>query len=212
MYVFAVLFTFLSYFGAGISVTSTGSYVVFPQHVLLGWSQELENINRIQCLLACSRKIYCFSVNYNRQNSICLINKQIREDATAGNFLVNILYDYMEKVIDGNLKKHGVYFKAVNDDYEDAAEFCSNHLGSIAFYEQLYNAFKPTLNNCTEGWLISGEIAFTELTDKCTLKPPEEVAMCFLVKHIRVGFIVTEIITHWQIHSTIYPKSNGSFD
>ncbi|XP_033121399.1 uncharacterized protein LOC117120493 [Anneissia japonica] len=187
MHVFAVLLTFLSYFRAGISVTSTGSYVVVPQHVLLGWSQELDNINRIQCLLACSRKIYCFSVNYNRQNSICQINKQIREDATAGNFLVNISYDYMEKIIDGDLKKHGVCFISVKNDYEAAVEICSYNLGSIASYEQLYNAFQPTLNNCEEGWLISREIAFTGLTNLCTLKPPDQRSNVFPCKRYESG-------------------------
>ncbi|XP_033121404.1 aggrecan core protein-like [Anneissia japonica] len=187
MYVFAALISFVSYIKAGIAVASTDQYVVVPQQMLLGWSQELENTNRIQCLLTCSRKIYCFSVNYNRQNRICQVNKQTREDASAGHFLVDISYDYMEKVIDGNLKKHGVYFKAVDDDYEAAAEFCINHLGSIAFYEQLYDAFQPTLNNCEEGWLVGGEIAFTELTDACTLKPPEQRSNVFPCKAYQSG-------------------------
>ncbi|XP_033122642.1 aggrecan core protein-like [Anneissia japonica] len=186
MYFFAVLFSFLSYFKASISVTSTGQYVVVQHHVLLGWSQELENIDRIQCLLTCSRKIYCFSVNYNRQDKICQINKQMREDATRY-FLANTSYDYIEKVINGHFKIHGVYFMAGEEDYESAVELCSNHLGSIASYEQLYYAFQPSLKNCTEGWLISGEIAFTEITDTCTLKQPEQRSNVFPCKRYESG-------------------------
>ncbi|XP_033122665.1 aggrecan core protein-like isoform X1 [Anneissia japonica] len=186
MYSFAVLFSLVSCFRSSISVANTGQFVVFPQHVLLGWSQELQNHNRIQCLLACSRKTYCFSVNYNRQNEVCQLNKQIRENTTM-DFIANPLYEYMEKVIDRDLKTHGIYFLSREYDYEDAVESCSNHLGSIASYEQLYNAFQPTLENCKDGWLISGEIAFTELTDACTLKPPEQRSNVFPCKSYESG-------------------------
>ncbi|XP_033103356.1 hyaluronan and proteoglycan link protein 1-like [Anneissia japonica] len=76
---------------------------------------------------------------------------------------------------------------AREDDYADAVESCSNHLGSIASYEQLHDAFQPSLENCKEGWLISGEIAFTEITGTCTLRPPEHRSNVFPCKTYQSG-------------------------
>ncbi|XP_033122644.1 brevican core protein-like [Anneissia japonica] len=83
--------------------------------------------------------------------------------------------------------KDGIYFIAREDDYKNAAASCRYQLGSIASYELLYNAFQPSLENCKEGWLISGEIAFTELKDACILKPPEQRSNVFPCQSYQSG-------------------------
>ncbi|XP_033122670.1 aggrecan core protein-like [Anneissia japonica] len=187
MFFSAALFFLVLYLGESISLVNTGQYVIVPLHVLQGWSQETKNYNHIQCLLACSRQTSCFSVNYNRQGKICQMNNQIREIAADGHFLSNSSYDYMEKVINKEFQKDGVYFLSVFHDYQEAEKICRIRSGSIASYEQLYNAFQPSLKNCKEGWLISGEIAFTEITGQCTLKPPEQRSNVFPCKIYQSG-------------------------
>ena len=86
-------------FTADTSMACSAQYSVVSQHALLGWSYELVNINRVQCLLACTRKIDCLSVNYNKDDRLCQINKRLREESSVENFIKDPLFEYIEKVI-----------------------------------------------------------------------------------------------------------------
>ncbi|XP_071953289.1 aggrecan core protein-like [Antedon mediterranea] len=95
----------------------------------------------------------------------------------------------LQVVLDKSLKNHGIYSSSTNATYDVASSTCTINLGSLASYEQLYNAYQPRMDNCIEGWLISGEIAFTEINgDKCTLNSPDQRSNVFPDKTYESGY------------------------
>ncbi|XP_071943605.1 fibrinogen-like protein A [Antedon mediterranea] len=78
MHTFATLVVVLNLLP--IVVLSTNSfYTVIQGQALDGWSYELKNISRVNCLLECSDKSYCLSVNYNQKDHVCQIKCFMRE-------------------------------------------------------------------------------------------------------------------------------------
>ncbi|XP_071953287.1 aggrecan core protein-like [Antedon mediterranea] len=83
----------------------------------------------------------------------------------------------------------GIYSSSTNAAYEVASSTCTINLGSLASYEQLYNAYQPRMDDCIEGWLISGEIAFTKINgDKCTFNSPDQQSNIFPDKTYESGY------------------------
>ncbi|XP_071957500.1 fibrinogen-like protein A isoform X1 [Antedon mediterranea] len=87
MHTFATLVVVLNLLP--IVVLSTNSfYTVIQGQALEGWSYELKNISRVNCLLECSHKSDCLSVNYNQKDRVCQISKQILEEASVENNVI----------------------------------------------------------------------------------------------------------------------------
>ncbi|XP_071943571.1 uncharacterized protein [Antedon mediterranea] len=99
MHTFATLVVVLNLLP--IVVLSTNSfYTVIQGQALKGWSYELKNISRVNCLLECSDKSYCLSVNYNQKDRVCQISMQILEEASVENNIIQKPeFCYIEKVL-----------------------------------------------------------------------------------------------------------------
>ncbi|XP_071963937.1 uncharacterized protein [Antedon mediterranea] len=179
MYTSILLAVVVVFCSNSLSATFVHQYNVVSQRALQGWSYELTTINRLQCLLACSRKILCLSVNYNKQSKVCQLSNRRRRDKIES-FKEDTNFEYYEKILNA-YETYGVHVASTNVTYDEAQRICKDHLGSLATYENIYHAFGPRMDNCIEGWLISGEIAFTEetATDKCVLKKPNKRSNLF---------------------------------
>ncbi|XP_071954220.1 aggrecan core protein-like [Antedon mediterranea] len=117
------------------------------------------------------------------------MNTNVQDKASTADFQQDLSYEYIEKVLDDSLNHHDVFSILTISTYEVASSTCTNNLGSLASYEQLYNAYQPRMDNCFEGWLISGEIAFIEISgDKCTLNSPDQRSNVFPDKTYESGY------------------------
>ncbi|XP_071953647.1 fibrinogen-like protein A [Antedon mediterranea] len=86
-----------------ISDDSINTYdytVILEGHALEGWSYELKNIHKLNCLLECSKKSDCLSVNYNQKDRVCQIScKRKREESIENNIIQTPAFCYIEKVL-----------------------------------------------------------------------------------------------------------------
>ncbi|XP_071947443.1 uncharacterized protein [Antedon mediterranea] len=181
--------TLLVVFFLPFFVSTIGTfYTIEPGQILEGWSYELKDISRVSCLQVCSKKTYCWSVNYSPKDRVCRISRRIPQDASATVKIVQTpAFLYIEKVLDSDFKRHGILFDSTKVTYEEASVLCEDKLGSLATYEQLYDAFADG-TQCAKGWLISREVAFTEISDACTMKPSVERSNVFVCGQYRFGF------------------------
>ncbi|XP_071953800.1 fibrinogen-like protein A [Antedon mediterranea] len=82
-----------------LSINTYDYTVILEGHALEGWSYELKNIHKLNCLLECSKnQSDCLSVNYNQKDRVCQINKQILEKSSVENNIIQTFeFCYIER-------------------------------------------------------------------------------------------------------------------
>ncbi|XP_033121159.1 uncharacterized protein LOC117120252 [Anneissia japonica] len=141
----------------------------------------VKTLSKIRCAQICLRLSdnVCDSITYyiadesdSRELSrpTCEINNPTNQSDEA-----SVALDYSNSKSYKITGQYGVlWYVEKNVNYSQAMDACLQILGTLAFYEQLISAASYGVQmSCKPGWLVSGELAFTEAEGGCYLPGTE---------------------------------------